>query len=84
MGRSLLNVPEGHAGVEGGGDEGVTQSVWPDAFGDPGPAGGPADDPPGGVPVKADAVRPAEDGAVDPLADGQVNRTSGARCQGRA
>ena len=44
MGRSLLDVAEEHAGVEGGGDEGVTESVGSDAFGDPGLAGGAADD----------------------------------------
>jgi hypothetical protein len=40
----------------GGGDEGMPQGVRPDGLDDPGAAGGPADDPPGAVPVQAAAV----------------------------
>lgn len=73
-----MDVAEGYAGDEGGGDEGVTQNVGSDSFGDPGPSGGSADDPPGGVTVQAEAVRAAEDGAVHPLADGEVDGPGGA------
>ena len=37
----FLDVPERHAGVEGGGDEGLAQGVGSHPFRDPGQAGGP-------------------------------------------
>jgi hypothetical protein len=42
-------------------------------------AGQPSHDPPGGVPIEPLAVAAAEDGSFDPLTDGQVDRTGGAR-----
>jgi hypothetical protein len=41
--------------------------------------GDPADDPPGGVPVHPLPVRAPEDRPVEAFADGQVNRSGGAR-----
>ena len=47
----VLDVPERHPGVEGGGDERVPQRVRPDRLGDPGAARDSADDPRDTVPV---------------------------------
>jgi antitoxin (DNA-binding transcriptional repressor) of toxin-antitoxin stability system len=73
VGRGFLHIPEWHAGVQGGGDEGVPQSVRPDGLGDPGAAGNPADDPPGAVPVQPAAVRSEEHRVLATLPDGQVD-----------
>ena len=51
----------------------------PDRFGDPGAAGGPADDPGGAVPVQPAAIKSQEDRPVGALADGQVDRPCRAR-----
>jgi hypothetical protein len=53
----------------------------PDALGDPGALGGPADDVGGAVPVQPPTVRSQEEGSVPALADGQVDRPGGARCE---
>jgi hypothetical protein len=55
--------------------------VRPDGLGDPGTAGGPADGPPGAVPVQSATVGGQEDGALAALADGQVDRPGGVRRQ---
>ena len=74
----FLHVPQGHVGIEGGGDEGVPQRVRPDVLVDPGAAGDAADDPPGAVPVQPLAVRAQEDRSLASLDDGQVDRPYGA------
>ena len=58
----FLHVAQRHAGVEGGGDEGVPQRVRADPLGDPGPARDPADDPARGVAVEAPTVGPRKIG----------------------
>ena len=60
VGGGFLHVPERHAGVQGGGGEGVAQGVGPDGLGDPCAAGDPADDAPGAVPVQPPPVRRQE------------------------
>ena len=52
MGGGFLDVAARDAGVEGGGDEGVAESMRADLLGQPGAAGNPPDDPPGAVPVQ--------------------------------
>ena len=76
----LLHVPQRHSGVQRGGDERVPKRVGRDGLGDPGPAGGLADDPPGAVPVQS-SVRGQERWPFCALADGQVDRPGGARRQ---
>jgi hypothetical protein len=76
-----LHVPQWHSGIQGGGDEGVSQRVRRDGLADPGAAGSAADDPPGAVPVQPPLVRGQEHRTFDPLADGQVDRAGGPRCQ---
>ena len=53
----------------------------PDFLGDPGPAGDPADDPPGAMPVQPPPIGRQEDGPFHALADGQVDRPGGARLE---
>ena len=48
----LLHVVQRHPGIQGCGDERVPERVRADGLGDPGAAGGFADDPPGAVPVQ--------------------------------
>ena len=50
----------------------MPQCVRPDGLGDPGAAGGLADDPGGAVPVQPTAVSGQEDRPAAALADGQV------------
>ena len=75
----LLDVPEWDASVEGSGDERVSERVRPDLLGDPGPSSDAPHDPPAGVPVETVAVGPEEDGTVEPLSDGEVDRPRRAR-----
>jgi hypothetical protein len=75
----LLDVPQRHPGIEGGGDERVSQRVGADVLGDPGPAGDAADDPGGAVPVQPPPVRGEEQRSLGALADSQVDRPGGAR-----
>jgi hypothetical protein len=82
VGSGFLHVPQGHAGVQGGGDERMPQRMRPDVLVDPGPAGDAADDPGGAVPVQPPPVRREEDRSLASLADGQVDRPRGARRQG--
>jgi hypothetical protein len=77
-----LDVAEWNAGVEGSGDERVTERVWPDALGDPGPSGDAAHDPPGGVTVDPCTVGADEDRAVAAFTDCQVDGPGGAGRQG--
>jgi hypothetical protein len=51
----------------------------PDFLGDPGPAGDPADDPSGAVPVQPPPIGRQEDGTFTSLADRQVDCPGGAR-----
>lgn len=74
MRRSLLHVAKRDTGVEGGGDERVTQGVGSGGFVDPGTAGEAPGDPPGGVSVESFAVASEEDRSLGALADGQVDR----------
>jgi hypothetical protein len=62
-----------YTGVEGGGDEGVSQGVRADRLGDPGSAGDTADDASCAVPVEAPAVAGGEDRPGGSFADGQVD-----------
>ena len=73
----FLDVTEGDAGVEGGGDERVTQGVGSDSFRDPGTAGDATHDAGGGVTVEPFPVRPEEDRAFAAFTDGEVNGASG-------
>jgi hypothetical protein len=75
----LLDVAQRDPGVQRGGDERMPQRVGRDCLGDPGAAGGLADDPPSAVPVQPPAVRSQEDRPFCALADGQVDRPGGAR-----
>ena len=81
MGGGFLHVAQRNPGIQRGRDECVSQRVRGDWLGDPGPAGDPADDPPGAVPVQPPAVPGQEHGTVGALADGQIDRPDGARCQ---
>ena len=69
-----MHIAQWHPGVETGSDERMPQRVRPDRLGDPGAAGGPADDPRGAVPVQPPAIDGQEDRPVAALADGQVDR----------
>jgi hypothetical protein len=60
----FLHITQRRPGIQGGGDECVSQRVRPDALDDPGPAGRPADDPRGAVPVQPTAVCGQEDWPV--------------------
>jgi hypothetical protein len=68
-----LHVTEWHAGVEGGGDEGVAQRARPDSLGDLGPAGDAPYDPTGGVAVESVTVGIDEDRSLEPLAEGEID-----------
>ncbi len=78
----LLHVSQGNPGVEGGGDEGVTQGVGPHPLGDAGPSGQASHDAPGGVAVEAGTVGPEEDGPLHALTDGQVDGSRRAGSEG--
>jgi len=52
----------------------MAKGVRADELGDPRPAGDPAHDPPGAVPVEAPAIRSKEDRPFGALTDGQVDR----------
>jgi len=80
MAGCLPHVAKRHAGVNGG-DERVPKCVRPDRLVDPSSAGESSDDPPGRVPVQSFAVVAAEDRALRPLADGEVDRPGGSRCE---
>jgi len=47
----LLHIAQRHPGIQRRGDERVSERVRADFLGDPGLPGGPADDPPGAMPV---------------------------------
>jgi hypothetical protein len=57
----------------------VPQRVWADRLVDSGAAGDPSHDPTGAVAVHSQTVRPEEDRAFQSFADGQVDRSGGAR-----
>ena len=81
MGGGFLLIAQRHAGVEGSGDERVSQRVRPDRLGDPGTVGYPADDPGSAVSVQPLSVWSEEDWPLHALADGQADRprSGGAR-----
>ncbi len=82
MRRGFLDVAKRHAGVERGGDEGMSELVRADWLDDPGPTGAPPDDPSRPVAVETPTVAGDEDRPGGPLADGQVDRPGGARGEG--
>jgi hypothetical protein len=59
----------------------MPQCVGSDRLVDPGSAGDPPHDPAGTVPVQAPAIGGKEDRPFGTLADGQIDRPRGARCQ---
>ena len=69
----LLHVAERHAGVQGGGDERVTQGVGPDTFGDPRAAGDATHDPAGGVTIDPLPIGAHEDRPIAAFAHGEVD-----------
>jgi hypothetical protein len=77
MARRLLDVAQGHAGVQRCGDEGVAQGVGPDLLGDARSTSDAAHDPSGGVAIQALTGDAEEDRALDPLADRQVDGPGG-------
>ena len=81
VGCGFLHIAQRDSGVEGGGDERVPQGVRADVLGDPGAAGYPADDPGGAVPAGPPPVASAEERSFGALADRQVDRAGGARCE---
>ena len=64
------------------GDEGVSQSVRPNWFFDPGTAGHTPHDAPGRVAVEASSIGANEDRPAEAFADGEVDRSRRARGQG--
>jgi hypothetical protein len=74
MRSGFLDVAQRDPSVERVGDERMPQCVGRDGLGDPGAAGGLADDPPGAVPVQPSPVRSQEHRAIGPFPDGQVDR----------
>jgi hypothetical protein len=77
----FLDVAEGNAGVEGSGDERVTQGVGSYELGYPGSSGDAAHDPPGGVSVDPYPVGSDEDRPVAAFADRQVDGSGRPRCE---
>ena len=77
----LLHIAQRDPGIQRGGDERVAERVRCDGLGDPGAAGDAADDPSGAVPVQPPAVRGQEHRPFGALADGQVDRSGGPRCE---
>ena len=78
----FLHVTKRDTGVQGGGDEGVTQGVRSDSLADPGTAGDTVHDPPGSVPIEPVAVRSEEDRTFQTFPDGQVDCTGDAGGEG--
>jgi hypothetical protein len=76
-----LDVAQRDPGIKRGGDERMSERVGRDGLGDPGAAGGLANDPPSAVPVQPPHVRGQEYRAVRAFADGEVDRPGGAGCQ---
>jgi hypothetical protein len=56
----FLDVAQRDPGIQGGRDKRVPERVGRDGLGDPGAAGGLADDPPGAVPVQPPTVHGQE------------------------
>jgi hypothetical protein len=77
----VLRIAQRHAGVQGCGDERVSQRVRPGRLTDLRAAGGPADDPRGAVPVQPTAIGSQEQRPVAALADGQVDRPRRPWCE---
>src|SRR3954447_21882621 len=75
----FLDVAEGDAGVECGGDERVAERVGADSLGDPGFAGDASNDPGGGVTVQSLTIGTEEQWAFAAFADREIDRASGAR-----
>ena len=75
----FLNIAQRDPGIQRRGDERVPERMRRNGFGDPGTAGGLADDPPCAVPVQPPPARGQEHRAASALADSQVNGPGGAR-----
>ena len=69
----FLHVTQRDAGVQGGGDEGVTQRVRSDPLADPGTASDTAHDPPSSMPIDPFTVGVEEDRTFHTFADSQVD-----------
>jgi hypothetical protein len=81
-GRRTSGAPGGPAAVAAAAQaERVPERRGADGLGDACPAGGPADDPPGAVPVQPGSCDGEEDRSLAALADGQVDRPRGPRSQ---
>jgi CO/xanthine dehydrogenase Mo-binding subunit len=76
-----LDVAQRDPGIQRGGDEGVPERVRGDGLGDPGAAGGLADNPPSAVPVQPPPVGGQKHGAVNTFIDGRVDGPGGPRRQ---
>jgi hypothetical protein len=79
MAGRFLHVTKRHAGVERGGDEGVTHGMGPDPLSDPGPPCDTTHDPSGGVAVESLPGRVDEDRSVEAFTDSQVDRSGDPR-----
>ena len=77
----FLDVAQRDAGIGGDGDEGVMQGVRSDPFADLGAAGDAAHDPPRRVAIQSQPGGVDESRTLEPLADGQVDRSRDTRCQ---
>ena len=74
----LLDVAQRNAGVQGGGDERVAESVRADPLGDAGEAGDAAHDPAGRMPFDSATAGFDEDRPLAPFPDGQIDRSGDA------
>ena len=72
----FLDIAQRHPSIQRGGDEHMPQRVRGD---DPGAAGGPADDPPGGVPVRR---RPSAARNTSPSVRSPMTRSSARAVRG--
>jgi hypothetical protein len=78
----FLDVAQGHAGVERGGDESVAQGVRPDLHVDAGCSADSSHDAGGRVPVEPITVVAKQDRSFPPLTDGEVDGAGGPWCHG--
>ncbi len=77
----FLNIAQRDSGIQRCGNERVPERMRRNGFGDPGTAGGLADEPPGAMPVQPPPVRGQEHRPAGALADSQVNGPGGARAE---
>jgi hypothetical protein len=81
VGGGFLDISQGDPSIEGCRYERVAERVRPDGLADPGAASDPSDDPGCAVPVQSAAIGSQEERPVAALADGQIDRSRGARRQ---